>query len=198
MNKQEFLNNLSNGLQGFSDKDRQQYLDYYSEMIDDRIEEGLSEEEAVADIGTPSEAVAQIKTEHPLPDNDKKSRKIHITTWQIALIALGSPVWAPLLMGTLSVILSLFATVCIIIISLYAIAVAVGACAVAGIFAIIPMLIKGNAAGGIMLVGLGLICAGLTIPAFMGLNALTKWLISLIKKLILWLKSRFTRKEEQK
>ena len=52
MNKIEFMQKLKDGLAGLSPKDREEQLNFYSEMIDDRIEEGLSEEEAVAYVQT--------------------------------------------------------------------------------------------------------------------------------------------------
>ena len=55
MNKQQFLDALKKELCGLSQDDIQESLDFYSEMIDDHIEEGLSEEEAVASIGHPKE-----------------------------------------------------------------------------------------------------------------------------------------------
>ena len=45
MNKQEFLSALSDKLSVLSEEDKEKSIDYYSEMIDDRMEEGLSEEE---------------------------------------------------------------------------------------------------------------------------------------------------------
>ena len=48
MGKQEFLAQLRKGLQGLPQEDIEERLTFYSEMIDDRMEEGLSEEEAVS------------------------------------------------------------------------------------------------------------------------------------------------------
>ena len=53
MNKFEFLSQLSERLKDLPPQDRRRVTDYYSEMIDDRTEEGLSEEEAVQSIGDP-------------------------------------------------------------------------------------------------------------------------------------------------
>ena len=60
MNKQEFLTELKKALSPLSKADLEERLSFYSEMIDDRMEEGLSEEEAVAAIGSPDEIAAQI------------------------------------------------------------------------------------------------------------------------------------------
>ena len=66
MNKQEFINELKCGLSGLSDADLNERLNFYSEMIDDRIEEGFSEEEAVAQIGSVNDIISQIASEMSL------------------------------------------------------------------------------------------------------------------------------------
>lgn len=194
MNKTDFLEALKKGLKDYSSNEIAQYTDYYSEMIDDRIEEGLSEEEAVADVGTPEAAVAQIKTENPI--TNRKKERAPLKTWQIVLIAVGSPIWLSLLIAALSMVFSLFAIICSAIISLYAGAVSLAACGIAGVLALIPMLINANVAGGIMFVGIGLICAGLSIISFLGLNKLTKRLVSLLKNFFRWVQLRFFSKKE--
>lgn len=51
MNKQEFLAALAEGLTGLPQADVEERLAFYGEMIDDRMEEGLTEEEAVKEAG---------------------------------------------------------------------------------------------------------------------------------------------------
>ena len=63
MNKQEFLSRLKNGLSALSEKELEERLTFYGEMIDDRIEEGLTEEDAVAAVGSVDEIIAQILSE---------------------------------------------------------------------------------------------------------------------------------------
>ena len=53
MNRFEFLAALSAKLSDLSPSDRRRVTDFYSEMIDDRIEEGLTEEEAIESFGDP-------------------------------------------------------------------------------------------------------------------------------------------------
>ena len=48
MSKQEFLDQLRARLSGLPRQDVIERLNFYSEMIDDRMEEGLSEEDAKA------------------------------------------------------------------------------------------------------------------------------------------------------
>ena len=62
MKRVEFLKELKAQLWALPEADRQNSLDYYSEMIDDRMEDGLTEEEAVAAIGDLDEIVqAKVK-----------------------------------------------------------------------------------------------------------------------------------------
>ena len=60
MNKQEFLMKLRKALSGLPKDDIDERLTFYSEMIDDRMEDGIPEETAVCEIGTVDEIVAQI------------------------------------------------------------------------------------------------------------------------------------------
>ena len=47
MNKQEFLLILGDRLVGIPEDERKRTLDYYAEIIDDRMEEGVTEAEAI-------------------------------------------------------------------------------------------------------------------------------------------------------
>ena len=47
MNKQEFLARLQKGLSGLPGEEIEEHLAFYSEMIDDRMEDGIPEETAV-------------------------------------------------------------------------------------------------------------------------------------------------------
>ena len=87
MNKQEFLCKLREALIGFPKQDVEDRLAFYSEMIDDRIEEGLTEEEAVFAIGSVDEVEAQIVAEIPLVKiaKEKIKPKRRLKTWEMLL-----------------------------------------------------------------------------------------------------------------
>ena len=65
MTKVNFLFELRDKLSGLPTEDIEERLNFYSEMIEDRMEEGLSEEDAVAAIGTTDEIAKQIISEIP-------------------------------------------------------------------------------------------------------------------------------------
>lgn len=96
MNKQEFLMRLREGLSGLPQNEIEERLTFYSEMIDDRIEEGLSEEQAIGEIGDIDEIISQIVADIPLAvlvkEKVKPSRKLRV--WEIVLLILGSPIMA--------------------------------------------------------------------------------------------------------
>ena len=61
MTKQDFLLTMQNALSGMHRADLEKTLQYYREMIEDRVEDGMSEEAAVADVGDPIELAEAIR-----------------------------------------------------------------------------------------------------------------------------------------
>ena len=200
MNKQDFLSALRENLCNLPDKDINDYVDYYSEMIDDRIEEGLSEEDAVKDIGTPKEAADKIIGEYPIPTLIKAKFKPRrrLRTWEILLIILGSPVWGALAISAVAVVISLVAALVSVVISLYAAAFAMMVSLLMGIGGVVVNCIMGNPHAGFISLACGLVCAGLGILLFLIMNKLTKWIILVLRKLAKNFKTRLFRKEDTK
>ena len=197
MKKSEFLWGLAEGLRGLPPEDLERWVDYYREMIDDRMDEGLSEEEAVADLGSLEEIRDQILTETPLPRLVKESvrprRKLR--AWEIVLLVLGSPIWVPLIAAAVIVVASVYLSVWAVLLSLYAADLAVAVTGLAGGVALVQMLMAGRTAEGILFLGAGLVCIGLAILLFFGFNQLTKGLVWVTKRALLALKNSFVRKE---
>lgn len=75
MNKEAFLLKLRKELSGLPQDELAERLTFYSEIIDDRIEEGLSEEEAVAAVGSVDEIVMQSIGEVPFTKIAKEKIK---------------------------------------------------------------------------------------------------------------------------
>lgn len=123
MNKQEFLSRLKEKLP--ANEDTQERLSFYSEMIDDRIEEGMSEEEAVAEIGTVESVLSQILSEIPLSKLVKETVKPKraLKAWEIVLLILLSPVWISLLIAAFVIVISVYIVIWCLLISLWAIEV---------------------------------------------------------------------------
>lgn len=197
MKKREFLAELRKRLAGLSEADMKQPLDYYEEMVDDRIEEGLSEEEAVKAVGTPAEIAGEILGEMPLAKlvkvRVKPNRKLSVG--EIVLLVLGSPIWFSLLLTAFVIVPVLYIVLWLIALCLWAAELTLGAGAVVGVLALPLGFVQGNGWAGIALLGVGLFSAGLSILGFHGCLCVTKGLCILSKKIFQSIKFRFIRKE---
>lgn len=200
MNKQDFLSKLQSSLSGLPQDEIQERLAFYNEMIEDRMEEGLTEEEAVLAVGSVEEIVSQIIADTPLTKivkaNIKPKRQLKI--WEIILLILGSPIWGSLLIAVFAVVLSLYAVLWSGIISLWAGFVSLVTCSFAGPVAGIVFMVTGNGISGIATIGAGIVCAGLSIFMFFGCKAITKGIFVLTKAIALGIKNRLMKQEEAK
>lgn len=122
MDKQKFISTLKRRLARLPRAEVAERVNFYSEMIDDRIEEGLSEHEAVAEIGPIDKIVAQIKAERVprgVADGFRPASKLRGR--EIAVMIIGSPVWIPLLIAAAAVIFALYAVMWSLVLVLWAV-----------------------------------------------------------------------------
>lgn len=176
MKKAEFISSLEKKLCGLEDCEVREHLNFYSELIDDRIEEGLSEEEAVAAAGPVHKIAAEIISEIPLVRlvKERLTPKRRICAWEIVLIILGSPLWISLAAAAFAVVVSLYASLWSVIISLWAAFLAIAVCSPAGLLSGIITVFTGETLSGITLISIGLILAGVAIYSFIGCLYATK------------------------
>ena len=198
MNKQGFLAQLRKGLSGLPKNDIDERLTFYSDMIDDRMEDGIPEETAVSEIGTVDDIVSQIIADIPLGKlvKEKIKPKKKLKAWEIILLVLGSPLWLSLLIAAFAVFLSLYVVFWSVIISLWAVFASFVACGLAGIAAGVYFAAGGNGLTGIAMIGAGIVCAGLSVFMFFVCKAATKGISNLTKKLAIRIKNCFIKKEE--
>ena len=197
MNKQEFLAALQAGLKGLPRGDIQHWVEFYREMVEDRMEDGMSEEEAVAALGPVRDLVAQILSETPLPRlvHEKVKPKRPMKAWEIILLVLGSPVWLPLACAAVLVLLAGYAVLWACIITLYAVDLTAALGGVAGLVGSLLLTPSGELAARVFLLGAGLACLGLAVLLFFVFNQISVWILRLSKKALLALKFRFVQKE---
>lgn len=196
MNKQEFLQKLSERLSGLSEEDIKKSIDYYDEIIDDRIEDGLSEEEAVKALGSLDEIVKQILADTLLQGSAKQEENVkrEFKTFEIVLIILGFPLWLPLLATFFSLVLTAYILLWVAVVVLYSIVFAFAAGAVGSIAGTIVNMINGGFAAAVAFLGYGFILAGLFMPSLLASNFITKQIINLSKAIFRGIKKLFTKK----
>lgn len=197
MTKLNFLIALNEKLSGLPREEAEERLRFYSEMIEDRMEEGLSEEDAVAAVGSIDDIAAQILADVPLVRiaKEKIKPKRRMKAWEIVLLAVGSPVWFPLLLAAIIVVLSVYITLWAVVISLWAAFGALIGSGIGGTAAGVAYLCLGHNVLGIALTGAALVCLGLGIFSFYGALAATKGCVALAKVCILGIKKRLAKKE---
>lgn len=197
MTKHEFLTALRKGLQGLPQADIEERLTFYGEIIDDKIEEGILEEDAVSDIGNIDELISGIIADTPFTKlvKEKITPKKKLNPWEKVLLVLGSPIWLSLAVAVIAVIFAIYVSIWSVIISLWAIFASLLCCAFAGIVTGIILAVVNNALTGIFMLGAGILCAGFSVFVFFGCKAVTKGILILTKKTAVWLKNCFIGKE---
>ena len=199
MNKQIFLSELRTRLSGLPQEDIEERLGFYEEMIDDRMEDGCSEEEAVAGVGSINEIVSQILADYPLSKlvKEKVKPKHKLRAWEIVLLVLGSPIWLCLLIAAFVVIFALYVVLWALIVVLWAVEISLMISVLACVAGAVILTVQGQGLLGLAALGAGIFCAGLSIFLFFGCKGATKGAAILTKKIALGIKSLFIGKGEK-
>jgi len=199
MTKHEFERALREKLasRGLSESEITKSVDFYLEMIDDRIEDGMPEEEAVAAMDSIDNIVQQILYDAPLgalvKSKIKTSKQKHSgenSALMVLLLVLGFPIWFPLLITVFVLFISFYIVICALIFSVFAVVFALG---VSGI-AMIPAAIFAVADGPALTLGLlgaGCLLIGLTILLYYPAKATAVGLVKLTGAFLRGVKSLF-------
>ena len=200
MNKQEFLEELRGRLAGLPEEDIDERLTFYGEMIEDRMEEGLSEEEAVSAIGSVDEIVTQTIADIPLSKIAKEriKPKRRLKTWETVLLAVGSPIWFSLGIAAVSVIFALYISLWAVLVSLWAVFGSLALFAVGTVPACMVFALGGNPLSGLIVLSAGFVCGGLSILMFFACSKTTNGILILTKKFAMFIKNCFIKKGEAK
>ncbi|MBQ8732591.1 MAG: DUF1700 domain-containing protein [Oscillospiraceae bacterium] len=175
MNREEFLQRIRQELSDLPLADLEPSLDYYREMIADRMEEGIPEEEGVAALGDPRVIAAEIRA--TLSESGAPAGKGHsrLPGWAIVLLAVGSPLW----IAAAAVLLAVYITLWAVVVVFWAAELCLGVGALCGLVCFLLLLFQGHWAQAVLLLGGSFLCVGLTVLWHMGTLAGTKGLIHL-------------------
>lgn len=195
MNKEIFLNKLKVGLNGFDENEIEEILNFYSEMIDDKTENGLTEEKAIEEIGSVDDVLKQILSEYSLMKLVKKriKPKRKLSPLEIVLLILGSPIWLSVLIAVFAVVFSVYVVIWSLVISAWAVELSLVVSSIALILLTILKISDIGIFTVIAFFGVALFCIGLSVFAFFGCMALTKTMITLTVKIVLLIKSLFVK-----
>ena len=197
MKKLEFINELGTQLHAMPPEEVRPLLDYYMEIVADRMEDGMTEEDAIASLGPIPELAEKILAEQPqleppsipaptaAPAPTKKRR------WSgnaIALAILLSPLWLTLFFVLLGVEIALWATLAALVVS--AVSMILGGILGAPL-SLIPAFDPVSITARLFVFGCCLVCAGIGCL----LLPLSIWLIRLLVRFHKFCFQRLTGKE---
>ena len=174
MTRNEFITSLSARLQGIPGTERQKALDWYSELICDRMEE-MPEADAVSGIGSVDEIADEILSQyrqnttavHSSDSTEPQSRRSPDKGVNTALVifaaAVLSPIWLPLLIVGLSLAFVAVVLVWCAVVTVGVMLVSAAAVGAVGLVYGFWALFVINPAYGLLVLGMALISAGLTL-----------------------------------
>ena len=200
MTKRQFLDELRARLSPLPQLDIEKTIAFYSEMIDDRMDDGLTEEEAVSKMESPAVIANRIISESNYPpviinpQPQKQKQKGNYTALWITLAVLGLPIWGSLLLTFICVVLTVYISIWAVIISLFAAAIALAVSAV-GCMIAGAVISSSSVFAFIFSIGAALVCAGISILMFIVSIAAAKGIVKITAYLFRKLRSAFSRKK---
>ena len=197
MDKLDFLLALDKRLDVLSETDRRASLDYYSEILDDLVEGGMTETDAVASLGSVDAIAEEILMDTPLPKlvKAKMKGKKPLSGLEITLLIVGFPIWLPVLISVFAVIFAVYISLWAVVISLYAVNVSLAACTPASLLCAVLLFIAGQPSAALLFLGAALVLAGLAILLLFGCNAAAKGMCRLGRLTLRGTKACFIRKK---
>ena len=193
MTKQEFLSELERALGKLPHAEVEQALAFYDEAISDRMEDGLSEAEAVADLGPIDEIAAQIAAETPPIPRAIARANTGSRTLNIVLIAVFSPIWVPVVLALAAAALAVYVAIWAVIAALWAADATLVLMPFAGLAALASTLGGGMPLPGVFVFGLSLVSSGFGLVASFAVFGASKLLFQATRIFARWIASLFVR-----
>lgn len=133
MTRDEFLNRLGELLACLPADQVKETQEFYAEVIADRMEDGMTEAEAVAAMGTLGEVAEATLDELPAVPRAiaRTKRKSTALLWALAIV--GSPVWIPLLLAFVAVAATVYICIWVLALCVWIVAAAFGGAGVVGL-----------------------------------------------------------------
>ena len=200
MNKNEYLDSIKSKLQGLPEKDIQSAIEYYEEAIEDRVEDGLTEEQAINAVGTPDEIAEKILLDSSIPKliTAKAKPKRTLKGWEIALIIIGSPLWLTVALCLLVVFLWVIIFIFCMILTVIAVVLALILGALGGVAGGIAQLFNGYGMNALITIGVSMVILGIGLLLSLPLKAAVTGLWNLIAKFIKWTKKKIIGSKKEK
>ncbi len=168
-------------------------------MIDDGMEDGLGEEEAISKIGTIDAIKTQIISDIPLHRIVKKRMRPKKTlgTVEIVLLILGSPIWLTLCICALTIVVAIFVVLLALVICFWGVFASFTTAMFASMLGSFDFFIKGFFFPGLTGIGSSLFFMGLAMIFFIVCIYFTMGIMHLTKKITIFIKKCFIKREDE-
>ncbi len=196
MTKSEFVSALSARLAHLPQQERDKATTYYSEIVEDRMEDGMGEEEAVAALGSVEEAAQSAMLDMPLPVlvkarvNESRDKARSRTLWIVLAVA-GAPFWLPVAASLAGTFFGLYLTLWGLIVTLFAVLLALGVAGLTGSVGGVAGLFTVSVPAGLFAIGASLAILGVALFLFKPVCLIAKWLALLTVRFVKFIKSLF-------
>ncbi len=191
MNKKKFINELESRLTHLDKNELDTVINYYSELIDDKLEDNITEVKAVKSLGNIDDIINEINAERIIEEKpsvsfevskEKKDKNLFL----ILLVICTFPIWITIL----SLLFGLFITIITVVGSLYLVVFSLLFSAII-IFVSSFVFLFSFPLTSLFTIGTSLWLAGLSILSFNLMNVLTKYTFDFIKKVFNFIKVKF-------
>lgn len=169
MTKNEFTRVLKGRINHLPKAERRKILQYYYEMISERMEDGMTEEEAINALGDIDELLSEYT-----PVSKEPRRGAKLRPWHIIMLIIGAPLWIPLVAAMLVIMLAFYIIIWVLVAVAYVVFMALAVCGFACMLTAIFSMFSGGAPYFFMLLGAGAVLSGLAVFWLMVCNLFAK------------------------
>ena len=180
MNRIQFIEKLANKLSDLPENELKETIDYYYEIIDDKVSEGMSEEEAINSLGSIEEIVNSIIpnqfTDTTINHNKKQSN------WKTIFVSSTAIIWVPVLISLIAAIFAIYVSLWAVVISLGVSSLATLVSSLISIYGFID-LFNGSIGSGLTYISMGIGSIGLSFILYFITIQFGKLLVLLTNKI---------------
>ncbi|MBR3988402.1 MAG: DUF1700 domain-containing protein [Clostridia bacterium] len=169
MTKNEFTKVLKSKINHLPKSERRKILQYYYEMISERMEDGMTEAEAIDALGNIDELLSEYS---PAPSEPR--RGVRLRAWHIIMLIIGAPLWISLVAAMLCIMLAFYIIIWVLVICFYVVFAALAASGFALTMASFLSFFYGGAPYFFLLFGAGAFLSGLAIMWLIVCNLFAK------------------------
>jgi uncharacterized membrane protein len=182
MRKADFLAQLRRKLSTLPHSEVEATIEYYSEMIDDYIESGYSQQAAVAQLGRVENVAAQVLAGAHGPTYEAYGvQKTGRSGFATAMLIISSPLWGSLLVAAFAILLALAIVIAVVgIVVPWSLIVSFGASALALLAATPVVFINEGIVSAMIVLGAAFVLAALCILCLCAGIGLTKLSVRII------------------